>query len=155
MLQDPHQRRPGVWNEATPLLIRARDLNPAYSVALNHYANYMFWEHQEALFVGYAQSNVACIMSYTDPRALLKPDTHIRVAFEQNNKQALETQVSQITLEPDSKNWWRVKLSSTLPSLSEDEVHKVAIRIMRTPEIEKLASRAYHCVFLCLPIPRP
>ena len=55
--------------------------------------NYMFWEHQEALFVGYAQSNVACILSYTDPRALLKSDAHIRVAFEQNNKQALETRV--------------------------------------------------------------
>ena len=35
-------------------------------------------------------------------------------------------------------------------TISKNEVHKVAIRIIRTPEIEKLASRAYHCGFLCL-----
>ena len=124
MLQDPHQSRQGVWNEATPLLIRARDLNPAYSVALNHHANYMFWEHQEALFVGYAQSNVACILSYTDPRALLKSDAHIRVAFEDNNKQAVETGVWKITMEQGSKKWWREKISTKLQVPSKNEIHK-------------------------------
>lgn len=130
------------------MLCRARELNPTYSMALNHYANHLFWQWQEVRFTGHVQPGSTNVLCSSNPTELLQNGTRIQLIYNSKSGNTFETEVKEVIL--NSKSGWVIKLNSPYTSSVENGPHKVTVLVKDVPEIDDLASRAYHCNILCL-----
>lgn len=126
------------------MLGHARELNPTYSMALNHYANHLFWQNSGEI-VGHAQPGSSRILLRSDPAYMLKAGTQIEI-FDAKDKKMLETQVNQVHATSDTTHGWVTRLETPYPLTTTNRgVQRILIRIAGMTEISELASRAYHC----------
>mmetsp|Transcript_20880 Transcript_20880/g.69076 ORF Transcript_20880/g.69076 Transcript_20880/m.69076 type:complete len:951 (+) Transcript_20880:977-3829(+) len=127
------------------MLSRARELDPTCSMALNHYGNHLFWLWQQSSLTGHAQMGSSSITCSTDPSDLLHSGTCIQLIQNGENKVALETKVRDVVILPGELDTWTVNLATPYRPLAKTDLHKLSIKVKEVPEIDDLASRAYHC----------
>ena len=131
------------------MLGRARELNPTYSMALNHYANHLFWLWQDTTLAGYVQPGRQNVFCSINPTELIKVGTSIELVHNHVAGSIIETQVLEISSQPNENGDWAIKLAAEYTSCVESGLHQIIIRVKEVPEIDDLASRAYHCGLLC------
>lgn len=131
------------------MLGRARELNPTYSMALNHYANHLFWLWQEVTLTGYVQPGSINIMCPTNPTELIQAGALIQLVRNRSDP-SVEIKVVEVTPKPNPNGDWVIKLAAPYTSPGENGlICEVTIHVKDIPEIDDLASRAYHCIFPC------
>lgn len=129
------------------MISRATELKPTYSIALNHYANHLFWNWQKMPFTAYTTSGNADICCSADPTPQLLAGAVIRFGGDDQGNGAVEAIVLDGMAQRTSENRWILKLTAPISCIVRHQKEQ-PVCVKYVTEVDNLASRAYHCTMV-------
>jgi hypothetical protein len=129
------------------MISRATELKPTYSISLNHYANHLFWNWQKVPFTARTTLGNANICCSADPTLQLLAGAVIRFGGDNQGSGASEAIILDGVAQRTSEHRWTLKLTAPFTScIASHQKKELPVRVKYIPEVDNLASRAYHCL---------